>query len=260
MPKEKAAVPVPSVLDTASETAITLTLSCATAKADIYYSIDTPITSTYNGILYKSGTKITLKRVDNQVVTYKLYTYAKSNDPRIDDSLVKTYTYTVGKDYGVKSIEIVKRPAKYSYYMGEKLNVVGGLIKVTYIDETKAPETVYMTESMIQDFDSWVLGQQTLTVYYQGCTAAFNIVVRRRSSSSSDSDNKPSDSGKDDGKKDDTTTDPGTSDTDKDNTTDGTVSDPTMVGSLVKGWTQLQKKIAAAAKNSRIGWSGLRFL
>lgn len=252
VPKEKAAVPVPSVLDTASETAITLTLSCATAKADIYYSIDTPITSTYNGILYKSGTKITLKRVDNQVVTYKLYTYAKSNDPRIDDSLVKTYTYTVGKDYGVKSIEIVKRPAKYSYYMGEKLNVVGGLIKVTYIDETKAPETVYMTESMIQDFDSWVLGQQTLTVYYQGCTAAFNIVVRRRSSSSSDSDNKPSDSGKDDGKKDDTTTDPGTSDTDKDNTTDGTVSDPTMVGSLVKGWTQLQKKIAAAAKNSRI--------
>ena len=252
VPKEKAAVPVPSVLDTASETAITLTLSCATAKADIYYSIDTPITSTYNGILYKSGTKITLKRVDNQVVTYKLYTYAKSNDPRIDDSLVKTYTYTVGKDYGVKSIEIVKRPAKYSYYMGEKLNVVGGLIKVTYIDETKAPETVYMTESMIQDFDSWVLGQQTLTVYYQGCTAAFNIVVRRRSSSSSDSDNKPSDSGKDDGKKDDTTTDPGTSDTDKDNTTDGTVSDPTMVGSLVKGWTQLQKKIAAAAKNSRV--------
>lgn len=252
VPKEKAAVPVPSVLDTASETAITLTLSCATAKADIYYSIDTPITSTYNGILYKSGTKITLKRVDNQVVTYKLYTYAKSNDPRIDDSLVKTYTYTVGKDYGVKSIEIVKRPAKYSYYMGEKLNVVGGLIKVTYIDETKAPETVYMTESMIQDFDSWVLGQQTLTVYYQGCTAAFNIVVRRRSSSSSDSDNKPSDSGKDDGKKDDTTTDPGTSDTDKDNTTDGTVSAPTMVGSLVKGWTQLQKKIAAAAKNSRI--------
>ena len=252
VPKEKAAVPVPSVLDTASETAITLTLSCATAKADIYYSIDTPITSTYNGILYKSGTKITLKRVDNQVVTYKLYTYAKSNAPSIDDSLVKTYTYTVGKDYGVKSIEIVKRPAKYSYYMGEKLNVVGGLIKVTYIDETKAPETVYMTESMIQDFDSWVLGQQTLTVYYQGCTAAFNIVVRRRSSSSSDSDNKPSDSGKDDGKKDDTTTDPGTSDTDKDNTTDGTVSDPTMVGSLVKGWTQLQKKIAAAAKNSRI--------
>ena len=252
MPKEKAAVPVPSILDTASETAITLTLSCATAKADIYYSINTPITSTYNGILYKSGTKITLKRVDNQVVTYKLYTYAKSNDPRIDDSLVKTYTYTVGKDYGVKSIEIVKRPAKYSYYMGEKLNVVGGLIKVTYIDETKAPETVYMTESMIQDFDSWVLGQQTLTVYYQGCTAAFNIVVRRRSSSSSDSDNKPSDSGKDDGKKDDTTTDPGTSDTDKDNTTDGTVSDPTMVGSQVKGWTQLQKKIAAAAKNSRV--------
>ena len=45
VPKEKAAVPVPSVLDTASETAITLTLSCATAKADIYYSIDTPITS-----------------------------------------------------------------------------------------------------------------------------------------------------------------------------------------------------------------------
>lgn len=253
VPKEKAAVPVPSTLDTASEKALTLTLSCATATADIYYSLDREITADYPGILYKSGTKITLKRVENQVTTYKLYTYAKSNDPNMDNSLVKTYTYTIGVDYGVKMIEIAKRPSKYSYYMGEKLNVTGGLIKVTYQDESKPAQTVYMTESMIQDFDSWVLGQQTLTVYYQGCTTAFNIVVRRRSSSTSDDtkdDTKTDDTKKDDntGKTDDT------SDTTKDDTStsDGTVTEPTMEGSAVKGWTQLQKKIAAAAKNSRV--------
>lgn len=254
VPKDKAAVPVPSTLDTASEKALTLTLSCATATADIYYSINKAITADYPGILYKAGTRITLNRVDNEVVSYKLYTYAKSNDPSLDNSLVKTYSYTIGVDYGVKSIEIYRRPTKYSYYMGEKLNVTGGMIKVTYDDETKSPQTVYITESMIQDFDSWVLGQQTLTVYYQGCTTAFNIVVRRRSSTTDDSKD---DTGKtDDGKKDDTTggkTDDTTDETPTDTgNSDGTVTEPTMDGSAVKGWTQLQKKIAAAAKNSRV--------
>lgn len=254
VPKERAAVPVPSTLDTASESAITLTLSCATATADIYYSLDKEITADYPGILYKSGTKINLKRVDNEVVQYKLYTYAKSNDPNMDNSLVKTYTYTIGVNYGVKMIEIVKRPAKYSYYMGEKLSVTGGVIKVTYEDETKPTQNVYMTESMIQDFDSWILGQQTLTVYYQGCTTAFNIVVRRRSSSTTD-DSKTDDDKKDDntsGGKTDTSTDTDKTDTDSSSTSDGTVTEPTMEGSAVKGWTQLQKKIAAAAKNSRL--------
>lgn len=254
VPKERAAVPVPSILDTASETALTLTLSCATSTADIYYSLDIPISAGFPGTLYKAGTKIKLDRVNNEITTYKLYTYAKSNDPAIDDSLVKTYTYVIGKDYGVKMIEIVKRPAKYSYYMGEKLNVVGGLIKVTYEDETKSPETVYMTDSMIQDFDSWVLGQQTLTVYYQGCTDAFNIIVRRRSSSTNnDSDNNPStDPGKTDDNKDDNKTDTDNTDSEDTDPSDGKVSEPTMTGSQVKGWTQLQKKIAAAAKNSRV--------
>ena len=253
VPMEKAKVPVPDREEGTSEDTIKIKLTCETAKADIYYSLDRPIIrGQYEGKKYKTGSSITLKRVDNEVVVYKLYTYAKSTDPdNLADSDIKVYYYTVGKDYGVKMIEVAKRPSKYSYYMGEKLNVTGGLIKVTYEDTSKQSETIYMTESMIQDFDSWVLGQQTLTVYYMGCTTAFNIIVRKRSSSSGTDNPKPP---ADDDKKDDSKTDDTKDDTTDDNTdnSDDTVSDPTMQGSQVKGWTQLQKKIASAAKNSRV--------
>ena len=253
VPMEKAKVPVPDREEGISEDTIKIKLTCETAKADIYYSLDRPIIrGQYEGKKYKTGSSITLKRVDNEVVVYKLYTYAKSTDPdNLADSDIKVYYYTVGKDYGVKMIEVAKRPSKYSYYMGEKLNVTGGLIKVTYEDTSKQSETIYMTESMIQDFDSWVLGQQTLTVYYMGCTTAFNIIVRKRSSSSGTDNPKPP---ADDDKKDDSKTDDTKDDTTDDNTdnSDDTVSDPTMQGSQVKGWTQLQKKIASAAKNSRV--------
>ena len=111
-------------------------------------------------------------------------------------------------------------------------------------------ETISMDEDMIDDFDSWVTGQQTLTVYYKGCTAVFNIVVRSKSSSA-DNDKK------DDDKKDDSSTtkpdDTSKDDTKPDATTDeNTVSDPTIEGSAVKGWTNLQAKLKSAEKGSRV--------
>ena len=248
LPKDKALAPYPNHTSGVSyEDTLTLTLTCNTPNTEIYYTINSTLDPS-NGI---SGKKYTgsfkLKKETNQIVSYTVMTYAKSLDPNIENSSVVTYTFTIGLDYGVKSIEISKRPLKYSYYLGELLNVTGGEIKVTYDDGTT--ELVPIDDDMIDDFDSWVLGQQSVTVNYKGRSTQFNIIVRKRSNTTGDTS-----TGNDTGN---TTTDTGKeTDSGSDNTpitiTDDVVSDPTMEGSAVKGWKQLQLKIKAAEVGSRV--------
>ncbi len=259
LPKNKALAPYPNLTPGISyEKSLSLTLKCDSPNTEIYYTINSSLDpdNGITGIKYTSSIKLT--EDSNKIVTYTIRTYAKSLDLNIDNSPVVTYTYTIGIDYGVKSIEIEQRPLKYSYYIGELLNVSGGKIKVTYVDGTV--ESVYIEDEMIEDFDSWVIGQQSVTVRYKGCITKFNIVVRKRSDTT--------DSG--------STTDPGTdgtgsgsgtgtgtgTDTDPDpdidindginNTDEETVSDPTMEGSAVKGWDKLKIKIKAAEVGSRV--------
>lgn len=243
LPKDKALAPYPNYASgVAYEKSITITLKCDTPNTTIYYTLNGKDPSVSgNGTEYKKA--FTLTYVKNEVTTYTLKAYAVCSDLNVDPSPVVTYTYTMGVDYGVKSIKITKRPNKSSYYLGESLNVFGGKIEVTYNDGTT--ETLDMDEDMIDDFDNWTIGQQTLTVYYKGCTAKFNVVVRKRPSASDDPDKptNPTNPTNPDKPKDDDTTP--TDDNE-------TVSDPVIDGTSVKGWTQIQKKIAAAEKGSRV--------
>lgn len=246
LPKNRALAPYTNYVsgETYDKTLL-ITLKCDTPNTLIYYTLNGSDPSAEGkGILYTSGKTITLPKRQDTFITYTLKTYAKSTDLNVDDSPVVTYTFRIGVDYGVQKIEIVSRPLKYSYYLGELLNVNGGKIKVTYDDGTE--ETILMDEDMIENFDSWVIGQHTLIVYYKGKTASFNIVVRKRSTNNDDEKKDDDDEKKndDDEKKDD--------DENKPVIDEDEVSDPTMQGSLVKGWTQLKKKIAAAEVGSRV--------
>ena len=249
IPKNKALAPYPSKNAGEYEDTVKLTLACDTKNTEIYYTLNSTLALT-SFTKYAANTVITLKKDKYDSTVYLLRTYAKSTDPNVDDSPLAEYKFTVGKDYGVKSIELEKRPLKYSYYLGELINVTGGQIKVTY--EDGKTESILMDEDMIEEFDSWVLGQQSVVVNFHGATTTFNIVVRKKEDTSSDTkdDNKKDDTTKDDNKKDDTTKDDST----KDNTTqpDNTVSPPTMQGSAVKGWDQLLLKVKAAKAESRL--------
>lgn len=248
IPKNKVLAPYPSKNAGTYEDTVRLTLSCDTKNAEIYYTLDSTIpVSRYTK--YTANTVITLKKDKYESVAYVIYTYAKSTDPNVDDSPVAQYKYTVGVDYGVKSIELEKRPLKYSYYLGELINVTGGQIKVTY--EDGKTESILIDEDMIEEFDSWVLGQQTVIVNFHGATTSFNIVVRKKDDGSS-TDTSKDDTKKDDTKKDDTTTSDDTTKDDAATTDDTTVSPPTMKGSSVKGWDQLLLKVKAAKAESRI--------
>lgn len=244
IPKNKALAPYPDkTAGITYDKAISVTLKTDTSGATIYYTLDgSDPKEAGKGILYKSP--ITLAKKVNTVTTYTIKTYAKSSNLNMDDSATVTYTYYIGEYYGVKSIEITKVPTKTSYYLGERLNVSGGKIKVTY-DDGKT-ETIDMDEDMIDDFDNWAIGQQTLVVYYKGCTDSYNVVVRRRPTASSDDPVDPSKDNPKDDPKDDPTDDPTNDDPDQ------PASDPVVPNTTIKGWTAIQKRIASAEKGSRV--------
>lgn len=253
LPKNKALAPYTNYTPGVSyEKSIYLTLKSDTPNTEIYYTINSELDPEkgINGTKY-TGKSIGLLEKKNEVVVYTIRAYAKSLDANVDSSAVVTYKFTIGVDYGVKSIEIEQRPMKYSYYLGELLNLTGGKLKVTYNDGRV--ESVYMEDEMIEDFDSWVIGQQSVTVYYKGCSTKFNIVVRKRSDvtdsggSTSGSGNTGGNGNKDDNTDTDTSITEGIDDSDEE-----TVSLPTIEGSTAKGWSQLKLKIKAADIGSRI--------
>lgn len=83
----------------------------------------------------------------------------------------------------VKYIIISSLPNALSYLEGtEKLDVTGGLVKITYNNGTT--ETVPMTEDMVSGFDLNVVGSQVVTVTVGGKTAVFEIDVVTKTATS----------------------------------------------------------------------------
>lgn len=83
----------------------------------------------------------------------------------------------------VKNIIISSLPNALSYLEGtEKLDVTGGLVKITYNNGTT--ETVPMTEDMVSGFDLNVVGSQVVTVTVGGKTAVFEIDVVTKTATS----------------------------------------------------------------------------
>ncbi len=77
---------------------------------------------------------------------YSGYTYDKTNPLKIEDKVI-TFTYaneTVTANLTVtskqaKEVIVLKAPTKSDYYEGEKLNLEGLLLQITYTDGTKSP-------------------------------------------------------------------------------------------------------------------------
>ena len=77
------------------------------------------------------------------------------------------------------SVAVSKMPNKLTYKVGEKLDVTGGKLKVTFSDSTSIE--VDMLAIMVSGFDATVAGKQSLTISYtdggKTYTATFDIEV-----------------------------------------------------------------------------------
>ena len=93
------------------------------------------------------------------------------------EAATKTYGVTV-IPVAIEGIEM-KRLPKTSYIEGQELDVTNGKIKVTSNNGTS--EEVSITRNMVTGYDKTQIGEQRLTVTYQGKTAEYTVVVRRKS-------------------------------------------------------------------------------
>ena len=75
----------------------------------------------------------------------------------------------------ISSISIISYPEKTSYIVGEELNLNWLGVETTYSDGSTS--YVNVTSDMVSGFDSSVVGIQTLTITYGGCTTTFDVEV-----------------------------------------------------------------------------------
>lgn len=76
----------------------------------------------------------------------------------------------------VLKCEMTVLPDQLEYSVGERLNVSGGVLSVTYEDGIKS-ETA-LDESMVSGYDAEKLGEQTVLVNYANGETAFNVSVK----------------------------------------------------------------------------------
>ncbi len=132
-----------------------------------------------------SGGKITVYYDDNTNVKVDL------DQAQISYPLNQSGTVTVVVEYAgfttefnitvnekqVQSISITK-PSKTSYVEGEEFDVTGGELHVTYVSNDNYTETIPLEHSMIVDYVPNQLGEQILTISYQGAVTTLTINVR----------------------------------------------------------------------------------
>ena len=95
------------------------------------------------------------------------------------DNCQKTNEITViTPKSSVSSISVQTNPIKTTYIKGEKLDLTGGKIKVTYEDKTTEIIDMKDADVSVTGYNQQTLGEQVLTVQYQGKTTTFKIKVK----------------------------------------------------------------------------------
>lgn len=120
-----------------------------------------------------SGDSAALTITTDMVSGYSKTTLGEQTVTITSDGFTATFKVTVA-DYNT-SIAMKANPTKVSYKYGEALDVTGGKIEVTTASGAKTE--VVLTADMVTEYENNVLGEQTLTVTYQGLTTAFDVTV-----------------------------------------------------------------------------------
>lgn len=91
----------------------------------------------------------------------------------------KTATQTISvEEKAITSISISSKPSKLSYIQNkEDLDLTGGILKVTYNDETTENINLTSSDVVVTGFDNKTLGTITLTVTYQEKSAHFDVTI-----------------------------------------------------------------------------------
>ena len=87
-----------------------------------------------------------------------------------------TKTFGITVEDNLSGMIIKTLPTKLDYKYGESLDLTGGTIEIT--KESGVKEIINMTSSMVSGYNSKIIGNQTLTVTYEGITQQFSVNVK----------------------------------------------------------------------------------
>ena len=148
-----------------------------------------PTKTTYNvgDELDLSGMVVTATYSDDTTEAVTGYSHSGYNKNKVGDQTItvtyeeKTATFKVTvKDNKVErtltGIKIVSEPTKKLYTEGEELDLAGLKVVAQY-NAAPVEQEITVTPGMVSGYDKDKLGEQTITVTYEGKTATFKVTV-----------------------------------------------------------------------------------
>ena len=115
-------------------------------------------------------------RVGGSDITFDSYLLTEGNEYTISLSVDgEDEAYVMVTEEKAEAISVNSTNHKTTYDVGDYLDVSGLTIEVTKEDGTT--KTVYVTESMVDGFYSYIAGTRTLTITYGGCITTFDVTV-----------------------------------------------------------------------------------
>ena len=88
-----------------------------------------------------------------------------------------TFTVTVN-ELSISSISVKTNPTKTSYFIGETLDLTGGVVQIHYVDNSTKTISMSNSKVTVTGFNSNQSGDNTLTVTYSGKTTTFFSIIK----------------------------------------------------------------------------------
>ena len=143
------------------------------SKTTYVKGTDLDVTGGKIQVTYEDGSKEEKEITANMVTGYNKNTLGEQELTVTYEGKTTTFKVTVTNE--VTGISIASNPSKTTYVKGTDLDVTGGKIQVTYEDGSKEEKEI--TANMVTGYDKNTIGEQELTVTYDGKTATFYIEV-----------------------------------------------------------------------------------
>ena len=145
-------------------------------KVEYRYNEELDLAGAKINLVKENGDKTEVDVTAEMVSGYNKQTLGEQTVTVTYLSFTTSFTVTV-VDY-ITGITLKSAPTKVVYEQGDELALAGAVITVT--KASGATEDVNVAASMVSGYNKAQLGQQTVTVTYEGFTATFNVTVNEK--------------------------------------------------------------------------------
>lgn len=172
---------------------VTVTFDGCTTTFSIYVGASLKLVSPPNKVVYRYGDFLDLNGGKIQIVYSNGFTTMVNlsechmigyDSRKVGTQIVTAYykgltvNFEVEVENYVSRISVDTLPNKVNYYAGESFDVTGGMLTIHYVDGTASE--IQLKQEMISNFDTNLLGTQTIYVLYNNFMTTFKVSVTKK--------------------------------------------------------------------------------